>query len=131
MREIKFRAWDKEEKKMYQCVIIGCTQKDRWNPLIYTDNHIINSLENDYELMQYTGLKDKYGKELYEGDIVKVEMEEYEYPKGYVGVEYNAKVYFKKGAFYLGDKPLKDFLDCNIDIKVIGNIYENSGLLER
>jgi len=67
-REIKFRAWDKINNKMYPITGISFTNKDVW--LQINDKQIMGANFNEIEIMQYTGLKDIHSNEVYEGDIV-------------------------------------------------------------
>ena len=133
MREIKFRAWLKEEKKMVNVETIDFTDKS----IQYLEkNEFINAyllrrmIFGDIELMQYTGLKDKNGKEIYEGDIIK-----YKFPYD-KRLKHISPVKFLKteASFGIKDRygneiPLYT-ISANNYFEVIGNIYENKNLLE-
>lgn len=133
MREIKFRAFNKAERKMCRVVSIDFTgfitvrfPEFEHESDDYNDQMLIEEFE---PLMQYTGLKDRNGKEIYEGDICET-------------VTYSGKhsgtidvVKFSGGAFKLTD--IEDALlpipldDSDIkSVEVIGNIYEHKHLLE-
>ena len=107
MREIKFRAWDKKGKRMSRLVSLREIIKSERNDLLFKVEL------NNLEWMQFTGLKDKNGKEIYEGDIVS-------YGKGYTPKE----VIFHKGTFcyQTGEKEYHIFDESQGE--VIGNIYE-------
>jgi hypothetical protein len=111
MREIRIRSWYKELEQMRYYTLFDYKVIEQ----IYLHN---NSIE-----MLSTGLKDKNGKEIYEGDIL-------EFKEGY-SIETN-EVTFTNGCFYRGLTPLHQLtnLDGVIEeLNVIGNIYEDSKLL--
>lgn len=113
-KEIKFRAWQSIENKMWQW-------KDFEQYAIF---EIFKSIE-PFILMQFTGLKDKNGKEIYEGDIYEVPINIVKmYHKHYSEDKYIKEVYFDRGTFVI------DYLDWLDKIEVIGNIYENPELLK-
>ncbi len=111
MREIKFRLWDKKEKKFYYFDLrkIG-GQEYGW--LVFDGK---NYLDYVNPLMQYTGLKDKNRVEIYEGDIVKTEF-------GILQTTITAS-----GVWY-GDYKVTEVKDN--EVEVIGNIYEDKELLK-
>jgi uncharacterized phage protein (TIGR01671 family) len=118
MREIKFRAWHDKEKIMFNVSSLD------WNPAgLYADGFAVGTIE----LMQYTGLRDKNGKEIYEGDIVKTNITNRVLPMA----QFTGKVNFENGGFNLNfnteiNEHLNEWLDKNLE--VIGNIYENKEL---
>jgi uncharacterized phage protein (TIGR01671 family) len=122
MREIKFRAWDEKFKMMNEVIVMDF---DSRKVNLHPDyNH--QSYFKDVVLMQYTGLKDKNGVEIYEGDILKYcfEMEREEDNDEGQGV-----VVFKNGMFTVEKMEYYQALsDYKTD--VIGNLHENPELLK-
>lgn len=125
MRELKFRAYDKDDKVMYEMDDV-CTVTDVFN------------IGQRYDtLMQFTGLTDKNGKEIYEGDIVTVDrkdsFDKYNeaiivFGVGSFLLEYTRKA--PKGSILIQEATIKSD-DTTVydritswDIEVIGNIYE-------
>jgi hypothetical protein len=108
MREIKFRAWDGDKKIITQPQDLSCCRSS-WSWLGL----------KDMPLMQYTGLKDKNGKEIYEGDICFIDnIQNFEVIWSRIGF------WFKRE-----DGELFVLTPQNAWIEVIGNIYENPELL--
>ena len=119
MREIKFRVWDSEKKKILpiqrHSFKTGKSMPYGWNIEYVFDG-----------LMQYTGLKDKNGKEVYEGDVLLYNN------------DIKSIVHYKNGAFVRSYENSNIYLlydsfitdGCLDDYEVIGNIYEDKHLLE-
>ena len=147
MREIKFRVWDKKAKKMrysnkfmiradgtllYNKKTIECGD-EYYNELEYLN-------ENRYEIIESTGLKDKNGNEIYEGDIVKIR----------AILVYERDTWDGESGEYSGRQQVEEEVECirvinsmhtliyllnpnwvDFEMEVIGNKYENPELLER
>lgn len=125
----KFRAWDKTNNEMLE---VGAIDWYLNEATFYLDHKPFFSMKLDcLELMQSTGLLDKNGKEIFEGDILKIQTSDFYSKK--INDEYNGIVCFSRGGFFvLTDGYHTDF--CLWDkstgiMKVIGNVYENPELL--
>lgn len=121
MREIKFRAYCKKRKAIFDVTWMLFNQSDVVLQVLPDTNALV-SIKN-IELMQYTGFKDKNGREIYEGDIIRIYNDEINEEDSWID-----EVSYHMGGFFSGDEDLLG--NVHFRAKVIGNIYENPELLE-
>lgn len=141
MREIKFRAWDKMENRLVNVLELilnsaGQVQEIGVRMGYEIGNRLTFILRGNFELMQYIGLKDRKGKEIYEGDILEF---------ADVDIKGNdliniASVHFRKGRYefkhaktlesrYINNSNHDELFYIFNHSKILGNIYENRELL--
>ena len=119
----KYRAWLKKEQKMDNYIDHISWIEDELYCIGDGITYMVSA--EDLVLMQSTGLKDKNGKEIFEGDIVKMAKDVYSEPTYYEVVRHRG------GAYRLESKQH----GCELwlrhtDCEVVGNVYENPELLE-
>ena len=108
MREIKFRCWNAHANVMHD-----------WSELVAKNKiHLLSNQQASYPIMQFTGLKDCNGVDIYEGDILQDE----EY--------YISEVYWDDECHMWACTDVGGLCDICANIKVIGNIHQNPELLE-
>ena len=121
-REIKYRAWLKEEEKMVNVSLMSLTEKWIGYQIFYEEEKKKKfefSDSENFKLMQYTGLKDSLGNEIYKGDILWNEYDE----------EHQVIIYDEGEYKLMGESHIQNLYN-NLDyIDVRGNIYENLELV--
>jgi len=151
MRKIKFRAWCKNLKRIVHVRTIEYIEDyDRSKMIIFRRlesvairyNNEDDCIQDEYrdsksvELMQFTGLLDKNGEEIFEGDILEIK----NYEKGFGWTTRKAFVFFEDGCFKIDNNNYWNPLVAHVigedtdykgwTAKVIGNIYENPELIK-
>ena len=132
MRDIKFRLFDIEDRKMKDKVFSKDLEA-------FSLTYCLKN-KDEYVVMQYTGIKDKNGKEVYEGDIMGQCFDDYKdsicevkYEDGMLILE-NIKNKYKRPCNIndgFGWSKLSNYTGYKNGFEVIGNIYENKELLEK
>lgn len=164
MREIKFRAWDNLENRWYEPTFEGYRGKieeimlsPRGRLTMRTMTKLLDEsmFPNRFDLMQYTGLHDKNGREIYEGDIVRYHMtrsfgEHYDpVTLGFIGTDWDidadiigkvsiwpsngvmmTKIVTNDPDMFSKQYPVPKRWHVTQECEVIGNVFENPELLE-
>lgn len=126
-REIKFRVWNKSHNLMFGWDYLQAARALAIDPSLDANSFmVVPTLKTDV-LMQFTGLKDKKNKEIYEGDIVHFPLEESgDYKKDIVG---QVKWENEDAGFYVWGAKTGWSIGYGLELEVIGNIYQNADLL--
>ena len=141
MRSLKFRAWKMIGGKLRRCVcspfgLLDYAQRHPEAPVLHNEdvNDIRDFMPNADVIEQYTGLKDKNGKEIYEGDIIQ---EEIDFNSKMTDGTFRYRVYWDEEELcwcleHIGNESIRHELwQFDESTEVIGNIHENPELLEQ
>ena len=141
MRELRFRVWIKDEERYYdesdeESYMIVPNGNVTYTSESYEEDGVwfndTTSATNDVVVEQYTGLKDKNGKEIYEGDIIQ---EEIDFNSKMTDGVYTYVVEWDSDTLCYGlrgnGNSIHDLLwEVNASVEIVGNIHENPELLE-
>jgi uncharacterized phage protein (TIGR01671 family) len=127
MRDIKFRVWQKSLKRFMsqyydggERIVISLEGK----PLEWDEMKNHREMSDDFVVQQYIGIKDRNGKEIYEGDIVKCE------PGWFYQFEHSGEIYFSEehsGYFYKNnDNNINWHINNTFKCEIIGNTHEKT-----
>ena len=121
-REIKFRAWHPQVKRMFEVGDIDFIKEE------VMLRHWGWESSNDIDLMQYAGREDKNGRKIYEGDIVRTGKDNIGDPELMIG-----QVIMREGSWLIENQKMQEAIELFSEItsrEVIGNIFENPELRE-
>jgi uncharacterized phage protein (TIGR01671 family) len=132
-REIKFRAWDKvHECYLYDVqgaydMLSGCVKYEDGEDAVYDEECFAGFLDNEqYIVEQYTGLHDKNGREIYEGDVLDIGLRNQDGKPVIAPVSYETYA----AGYVLDNGGNGIWQRLTKDCEVIGNIFEDKQLLE-
>lgn len=124
-REIRFRAWNKKDKVMVDVAAMNFGPSGLWS-LIEDAVDAELQLADSYELMQYTGLHDKNGREIYEGDVLDIGLRNQDGKPIIAPVSYETYA----AGYVLDNGGNGIWQRLTKECEVIGNTFENPELLE-
>ena len=128
MREIKIRAWDEGNKRLFKVARFDFADYTVYSHLFECEGYLSENLK----IMQYTGLVDKNGAEIYEGDILLIQADGYDPIISEVvwgGTEYPAFDLPEYDGYGMNSFSAIYLNDVEETLEVIGNIYEHNHLL--
>ena len=121
-RKIAFRAWDKKNKVMINAIFVGLGKVYGMTKTFKPSKELENVI-----LMQYTGVQDKTGRDIFEGDIIEWVNWSNNESKLITIIAYEDDY----AAFFFGNWYERSFPETSEEALIIGNIYENPELLTK
>ena len=124
----RYRAWDKEFKEMVQ--VDALVFEEQLIKATYKNGNVVKEDLKNYVLMQSTGLTDKNGKEIFEGDILSIETDEENVKLEVSWDSKHALFVFESKKYNAKDALGELFEDNPYPFKIIGNVWEDPELAE-